>query len=67
MHPDDLAQLREEASLGPCEGIECTARHLETNKVEILLQLRPLIAPPVRAEPAARAHLDEIRRVMGGG
>lgn len=66
MHPDDLAQLREEARLGPCEGIECTARHLESNKLEIVTQLRPIIAPPARAgSDDARARLAEVRRAMG--
>lgn len=67
MHPDDLAQLREDARLGPSEGIECTARHLETNKVEIVLQLRPIIPQPARARSDdARARLDEVRRAIGG-
>lgn len=66
MHPEDLAELRDRARLGPCEGIECEARHLETNKRETLMQLRPLLAPPARAEGEARERLEEVRRAIGG-
>lgn len=67
MHPEDLAELREAVGLGPCEGIECEARSLETGRRELVTAFRPMVAPQVRVDGEARARLDGVRRAMGGG
>lgn len=67
MHPEDLAELRERAGLGPCEGIECIARSRETGRRELVTALRPAVAAaPVRADDV-RERVEAVRRVIGGG